>query len=143
MDEFLLVFLGEKTFNSVNVSELVKSCLGDSFGVAAESQILVYQHSKVTNLVSCNGWCMDPIAVQRTQKTDVKSSTLYLDSGRQTNGLETGKQESGVERRGKVLGQGRKAGSNYQEADESGTGEVGTGNAGRRTLERLAWQRTI
>ena len=24
MDEFLLVFLGEKTFNSVNVSELVK-----------------------------------------------------------------------------------------------------------------------
>ena len=24
MDEFLLVFLGEKTFNSVNVSEMVK-----------------------------------------------------------------------------------------------------------------------
>ena len=41
---------------------------------------------------------MDPIAVQRTQKTVVKSSTLYLDSGRQTNGLETGKQESGEER---------------------------------------------
>ena len=38
MDEFLLVFLGEKTFNSVDVSELVKSCLGDSFDVAAESQ---------------------------------------------------------------------------------------------------------
>ena len=30
MDEFLLVCLGEKTFNSVDVSELVKSCLGDS-----------------------------------------------------------------------------------------------------------------
>ena len=28
MDEFLLIFLGEKTFNSVNVSEMVKSCLG-------------------------------------------------------------------------------------------------------------------
>ena len=56
MDEFLLVFLGEKTFNSVNVSEMVKSCLGDSFDVAAESQIWVYQHSKVTNLVSdCKG----------------------------------------------------------------------------------------
>ena len=39
MDEFLLVFLGEKTFNSVNVSELVKNCLDDSFDVAAESQI--------------------------------------------------------------------------------------------------------
>ena len=52
MDEFLLVFLGEKTFNSVNVSEMVKSCLGDSFDVAAESQIWVYQNSKVTNLVS-------------------------------------------------------------------------------------------
>jgi len=39
MDEFLLVFLGEKTFNSVDVSELVKSCLGLSFDVAAESQI--------------------------------------------------------------------------------------------------------
>ena len=50
------VFLGEKTFNSVNVSELVKICLGDSFDVAAESQISVYQHSKVTNLVSdCKG----------------------------------------------------------------------------------------
>ena len=56
MDEFLLVFLGEKTFNSVNVSELIKSCLGDSFDVAAESQIWVYQHSKITNLVSdCKG----------------------------------------------------------------------------------------
>ena len=41
---------------------------------------------------------MDPIAVQRTQKTVVKSSTLYLDAGRQTNGLETGKQESGEEK---------------------------------------------
>ena len=41
---------------------------------------------------------MDPIAVQRTQKTVVKSSTFYLDAGRQTNGLETGKQESGEER---------------------------------------------
>ena len=39
MDEFLLIFLGEKTFNSVNVSEVVKSCLGASFDVAAESQI--------------------------------------------------------------------------------------------------------
>ena len=39
MDEFLLIFLGEKTFNSVYVSEMVKSCLGDSFDVAAESQI--------------------------------------------------------------------------------------------------------
>jgi len=37
MDEFLLIFLGEKTFNSVDVFELVKSCLGDSFDVAAES----------------------------------------------------------------------------------------------------------
>ena len=46
----------------------------------------------------CNGWCMDPIAVQRTQKTVVKSSTFYLDSGRQANGLETGKRESGDER---------------------------------------------
>jgi len=33
MDEFLLVFLREKTFNSVDVSELVKSCFGDSFDV--------------------------------------------------------------------------------------------------------------
>ena len=39
MDEFLLVFLGEKTLNSVDVSEMIKSCLGDSFDVAAESQI--------------------------------------------------------------------------------------------------------
>ena len=39
MDEFLLVFLGKKSLNSVNVSELLKSCLGDSFDVAAESQI--------------------------------------------------------------------------------------------------------
>ena len=52
MDEFLLIFLGEKTFNSVNVSEMIKSCLGDSFDVAAESQIWVYQSSKVMNLVS-------------------------------------------------------------------------------------------
>jgi len=41
---------------------------------------------------------MDPIAVQKTQKTVVKSLTFYLDSGRQENGLETGKQESGEER---------------------------------------------
>ena len=52
MDEFLLVFLGDKTFNSADVSELVKSCLGDSFDMADESQIWVYQHSKVTNLLS-------------------------------------------------------------------------------------------
>ena len=34
MEELLL---GEKTFNSFDVSELVKSCLGDSFDVAAET----------------------------------------------------------------------------------------------------------
>ena len=39
IDEFLLVFFGEKTFNSVNVSEMVKRCLGDSFDVSAESQV--------------------------------------------------------------------------------------------------------
>jgi len=39
MDEFLLVFLGEKTFNSVDVSELVESCLRGGFDGAAESQI--------------------------------------------------------------------------------------------------------
>ena len=86
---------------------------------------------------------MDPIAVQRTQKTVVKSSTFYLDSGRQTNGLETGKKESGEERRSSWSGtEGWVELPGVKRSRESGTGEVGTGKAGRRPLERLAWQRT-
>ena len=89
------------------------------------------QFSNCVLVKFCNGWCMDPIGVQRTQKTVVKSSTLYLDYGRQANGLETGNQD----RRGKVLGQGRKARSNYQEADEAGNGQA-MSVLGRQARER-------
>ena len=85
---------------------------------------------KFNTLPMCNGWCMDPIAVQRTQKTVVKSSTFYLDSGRQANGLETGKQESGEAkflvrdgRLGRITSRQTKQGS--REAGKQGSREAG------------------
>ena len=45
-----------QNIHATQTNKLVKSCLGDSFDVAAESQIWVYHHFKVTNLVSdCKG----------------------------------------------------------------------------------------
>ena len=75
---------------------------------------------------------MDQIAVQRTQKAVVKSSTFYLDSGRQANGLEIGKQESGEERRSSWSGTegwielpGSRRSRRSREAGKQGSREAG------------------